>query len=55
MNHYNGSKYNEIEYDTADLKKLDIFIKPNTELEFVHIYSTSNRLMILQQSVTPDH
>jgi hypothetical protein len=45
-------EYRDIDYEIADLKKLSVFIKPNTELEFVHVYNTSNKLMIAKPNLT---
>jgi hypothetical protein len=44
-------EYREIDYDKADLKKLSVFIKPNAELEFVHIYNSSNKLTIARPNI----
>jgi hypothetical protein len=45
-------EYKEIDYEKADLKKLSVFIKPNAELEFVHVYNASNKLMIAKPNLT---
>lgn len=45
-------EYKDIEYERADLKKLSVFVRPNTELEFVHVYNNSNKLMIARPNFT---
>lgn len=45
-------EYKDVEYEPVDLKKLSVFIKPDTELEFVHVYSAANKLMIAKPNLT---
>ncbi len=38
--------YKELNYKIEQLKRLEAFLRPGADLEFVHVYSKSNTLMI---------
>jgi hypothetical protein len=38
--------YRDLVYNKAQFKRLQVFIRPDTELQFVHIYSKGNTLFI---------
>jgi hypothetical protein len=38
--------YKQLDYKLEQVKRLKAFIKPNTDLDFVHIFSKANTMMI---------
>jgi hypothetical protein len=39
-------EYKDLTFNSIQLKRLQLFLKPDTELHFVHIYSKANQLFI---------
>jgi hypothetical protein len=46
--------YQALEYKVEQIKRLQAFIKPGMELEFVHIFPKANTLMIAKPFRKPD-
>lgn len=45
-------EYKGLEYKSDQLKKLQVFVKRDAELEFVHIYPVENKLLIAKPNIS---
>lgn len=45
-------EYKDLYYKSDQLKKLQVFVKQNTEIQFVHVYTTENKLLIAKPNIS---